>query len=78
MLAEPDRSATRTYALVRHALTMVFALQWEILTGVVYAVRVGRVELVTAPVVTPSAVKQARIRIHVLGGNFHLQPCNFV
>ena len=75
MLAEPDRSATRTYALVRHALTMVFALQW---TGVVYAVRVGLVELVDAPVVTPSAVKQARIRIHVLGGNFHLQPCNFV
>jgi hypothetical protein len=57
MLARPDRSTTSTHALVRLVLTMVFALQWEILTGDVSAVMVGRVELVTAPV-TPSAVKK--------------------
>ena len=56
MLARPDRSTTSTHALVRLVLTMVFALQWEILTGDVSAVRVGWVELVTAPVI-PSAVK---------------------
>ena len=76
MLAGLDQSAISILAWGRLVLVMVFVLRWETLIGGVPAVMVGRVELVTTHA-SPSAAKATRMRIHVLGGNFHLQPWVF-